>query len=72
MSATVPLGFLPSPADYAGHYVQLASRANAAATTGIVVACDGGLDVRGLGLRCPGRVVQFIAERPLSGTGLGG
>jgi hypothetical protein len=29
--------------------VQLASRANAAATTGIVVACDGGLEVRGLG-----------------------
>ena len=48
-SAAVPLGFLPSPADYTGHYVQLASRANAAATTGIVVACDGGLDVRGLG-----------------------
>ncbi len=48
-SAAVPLGFLPSPADYTGHYVQLASRANAAATTGIVVASDGGLDVRGLG-----------------------
>jgi NAD(P)-dependent dehydrogenase (short-subunit alcohol dehydrogenase family) len=48
-SAAVPLGFLPSPADYTGHYVQLASRANAAATTGIVVACDGGLDVRGIG-----------------------
>jgi hypothetical protein len=28
--------------------VQLASRANASATTGVVVACDGGLDVRGL------------------------
>jgi NAD(P)-dependent dehydrogenase (short-subunit alcohol dehydrogenase family) len=48
-SAAVPLGFLPRPEDYTGHYVQLASRANAAATTGIVVACDGGLDVRGLG-----------------------
>ena len=48
-SAAVPLGFLPSPADYTGHYVQLASRANAAATTGVVVACDGGLDVRGVG-----------------------
>ena len=48
-SAAVPLGFLPSPADYTGHYVQLASRANAAATTGVVVACDGGLDVRGIG-----------------------
>jgi NAD(P)-dependent dehydrogenase (short-subunit alcohol dehydrogenase family) len=49
-SALLPLGFLPSPEDYTGHYVQLASRANAAATTGIVVACDGGLDVRGIGL----------------------
>jgi NAD(P)-dependent dehydrogenase (short-subunit alcohol dehydrogenase family) len=48
-SAAVPLAFLPRPEDYTGHYVQLASRANAAATTGLVVACDGGLDVRGLG-----------------------
>jgi hypothetical protein len=48
-SAAVPLAFLPRPEDYTGHYVQLASRANAAATTRIVVACDGGLDVRGLG-----------------------
>lgn len=48
-SAAVPLRFLPRPQDYTGHYVQLASRTNAAATTGIVVACDGGLEVRGLG-----------------------
>ena len=48
--AAVPLGFLPTPADYTGHYVQLASRQNAAATTGVVVACDGGLDVRGIGI----------------------
>jgi NAD(P)-dependent dehydrogenase (short-subunit alcohol dehydrogenase family) len=48
-TAAVPLGFLPRPEDYTGHYVQLASRANAAATTGVVVPCDGGLDVRGLG-----------------------
>lgn len=47
-TGSVPLGFLPRPEDYTGHYVQLASRANAAATTGVVVACDGGLDVRGL------------------------
>ena len=52
-AAAAPLGFLPRPADYTGHYVQLASRANAAATTGVVIACDGGLDVRGLG-RPPG------------------
>jgi NAD(P)-dependent dehydrogenase (short-subunit alcohol dehydrogenase family) len=48
--AAAPLAFLPRPADYTGHYVQLASRVNAAATTGVVVACDGGLDVRGIGL----------------------
>lgn len=48
-SSVVPLAFLPSPATYTGHYVQLASRANAAATTGAVVECDGGLGVRGLG-----------------------
>jgi cis-2,3-dihydrobiphenyl-2,3-diol dehydrogenase len=53
VSATVPLGFLPSPQDYTGHFVQLASRADAAATTGVVVPCDGGLDVRGLGLPRP-------------------
>src|SRR6476661_2017822 len=52
-AAAAPLGFLPRPADYTGHYVQLASRANASATTGVVVACDGGLDVRGPG-RPPG------------------
>jgi NAD(P)-dependent dehydrogenase (short-subunit alcohol dehydrogenase family) len=51
--AAVPLAFLPSPADYTGHYVQLASRQNAAATTGVVVACDGGLDVRGIGIPRP-------------------
>lgn len=52
-SSAVPLAFLPNPETYTGHYVQLASRANAAATTGAVVACDGGLGVRGLG-RTPG------------------
>lgn len=44
----LPLQFLPSPQDYTGHYVQLASRANARATTGVVVSCDGGIEVRGL------------------------
>jgi len=48
--AAAPLGFLPRPEDYTGHYVQLASRQNAAATTGIVVATDGGLDVRGIAM----------------------
>jgi NAD(P)-dependent dehydrogenase (short-subunit alcohol dehydrogenase family) len=52
-AGAVPLGFLPRPEDYTGHYVQLASRDNAAATTGVVVACDGGLDVRGMGAPPP-------------------
>ncbi len=46
--AATPLGVLPEPEAYTGHYVQLASRANASATTGVVVECDGGLGVRGL------------------------
>lgn len=46
--ALLPLGFLPDPADYTGHFVQLASRANAAATTGVVIDCDGGFRVRGM------------------------
>jgi NAD(P)-dependent dehydrogenase (short-subunit alcohol dehydrogenase family) len=46
--ALLPLQFLPEPADYTGHYVQLASRANAAATTGVVVECDSGFSVRGM------------------------
>ena len=46
--ALLPLRFLPDPADYTGHYVQLASRANAAATTGVVIECDGGFSVRGM------------------------
>jgi cis-2,3-dihydrobiphenyl-2,3-diol dehydrogenase len=46
--AVLPLRFLPDPSDYTGHYVQLASRANAAATTGVVVDCDGGFAVRGM------------------------
>ena len=48
LARSVPLAFLPRPEDYTGHYVQLASRSNAAATTGVVVSCDGGLAVRGL------------------------
>jgi cis-2,3-dihydrobiphenyl-2,3-diol dehydrogenase len=48
VQAALPLKFLPTPSDYAGHYVQLASRANAAATTGIVVSTDAGFGVRGV------------------------
>lgn len=48
--STTPLAFLPDPSDYTGHFVQLASRANSSATTGVVIECDGGLGVRGVGL----------------------
>ena len=48
-AATTPLSFLARPEDYTGHFVQLASRANGATTTGVVIECDGGLGVRGLG-----------------------
>ena len=47
--ALLPMQFLPEPSDYTGHFVQLASRANAAATTGVVVECDGGFSVRAMG-----------------------
>ena len=43
-----PLGVLPEPADYTGHYVLLASKKNSPTATGTVINCDGGLGVRGL------------------------
>ena len=56
VKSVVPLQFLATPEDYTGHFVQLASRQNAAATTGVVVSCDGGLGVRGL--QQPGGLAQ--------------
>ena len=44
-----PLHVTPDAIDYTGHYVLLASAANAGTTTGTVIRCDGGLAVRGLG-----------------------
>jgi NAD(P)-dependent dehydrogenase (short-subunit alcohol dehydrogenase family) len=44
-----PLRKLPEPADYTGHYVLLASKANSSTATGAVINCDGGLGVRGIG-----------------------
>lgn len=52
-TATTPLAFLPRPEDYTGYFVLLASRANGATTTGVVVECDGGLGVRGIGAPTP-------------------
>lgn len=43
-----PLRIAPTPADYCGPYVLLASRANASSITGVVINTDGGLGVRGI------------------------
>jgi NAD(P)-dependent dehydrogenase (short-subunit alcohol dehydrogenase family) len=45
----VPLGRIPTPADYAGAYVLLASRRDGRAATGGVIALDSGVSVRGMG-----------------------
>lgn len=44
---SVPLGFMAQPEDHTGHYVLLASRANARATTANIIQSDGGWEVRG-------------------------
>jgi cis-2,3-dihydrobiphenyl-2,3-diol dehydrogenase len=46
---TVPLAFVPAPADYAGGFVMLASRQDGRAATGSVITLDAGIDVRGIG-----------------------
>lgn len=43
-----PLRMAPTPQDYCGPYVLLASRENAGAITGVVINTDGGLGVRGI------------------------
>lgn len=43
----VPLALMAQPEDHAGHYVLLASRANARATTANIIQSDGGWEVRG-------------------------
>lgn len=52
-TATTPLAFLPRPEDYTGYFVLLASRANGSTTTGVVIECDSGLGVRGIGVPTP-------------------
>ncbi len=49
-----PLQVLPEPADYTGHYVLLASKANSSTATGAIINCDGGLGVRGIGVAAGG------------------
>ena len=46
---SVPLGKVPSPAEYAGGYVFLASRRDSRPATGGVVSLDTGIAVRGVG-----------------------
>lgn len=48
LSAITPLAMAPTPADYCGPYVLLASRENAAPMTGVVINSDGGFGVRGI------------------------
>jgi len=43
----IPLGRMPQPRDYTGHYVLLASESNSSTATGSVINCDGGMGVRG-------------------------
>ncbi len=45
----VPLGRLPTPAEYAGAYVFFACREDNVPSTGVIMNHDGGLTVRGLG-----------------------
>ncbi len=45
----VPIGRIPTPAEYAGAYVFFASREDNAPATGTVLNHDGGFGVRGLG-----------------------
>ena len=52
-AAAVPLGVVARPEDHCGHYVLLASRANASSTTAAVVHSDGGWEVRGRPARGP-------------------
>jgi cis-2,3-dihydrobiphenyl-2,3-diol dehydrogenase len=47
--AYVPIGRLPTAADYAGAYVFFATRSDAGPATGAILNHDGGLGVRGFG-----------------------
>lgn len=46
----VPLGRVPTPAEYAGSYVYFASRRDSAPATGGVLICETGIGVRGIGV----------------------
>ena len=46
--AILPLQFFPSPADFVGPYVMLASRADNATLSGVLINADCGLGIRGI------------------------
>jgi cis-2,3-dihydrobiphenyl-2,3-diol dehydrogenase len=48
-AGNVPLGIVPTPADYAGGFLFLASRRDSRPATGSVVVLDTGVAVRGMG-----------------------
>jgi len=48
IARSLPIPGVVQPDGYAGHYVLLASRDNARNTTGTIINCDGGFNVRGL------------------------
>ncbi len=48
LASITPLAIAPTPADYCGPYVLLASRENSAPMTGVVINTDGGFGVRGI------------------------
>jgi NAD(P)-dependent dehydrogenase (short-subunit alcohol dehydrogenase family) len=45
----MPLAFVPTPAEYAGGYVFLASRRDSRPATGGVLKLDAGIAIRGIG-----------------------
>lgn len=56
-----PLDIVPSPADYTGAYVLLASEENARPMTGTIVRADLGRSVRGI-TAVAGRAIDFITD----------
>jgi len=61
--AAIPLGHVPKTEEYAGAYLQYASRRDCAASTGGVMICDAGIGVRGIGITSGGgRLKEKYAE----------
>lgn len=48
ISSILPLQFFPTPADFTGPYVLLASRANNRVLSGVTINADAGLGIRGI------------------------